>query len=55
MVLKNACSYETISGSGMACAPHQLAICRSDGVHCSLECRDSVVVSAQLSAEHAAR
>lgn len=46
MAVVNSCSCKPPVGGGGSCAPHQLAICRNDGLHCHHECRDSTPVAA---------
>lgn len=41
MAVGNSCQCIGTSG-GVRCASHQIAICRSDGVTCRHECRDSI-------------
>ena len=40
MPVKNECRCDQPPGGHGLCEAHQLAICRSDGHHCTHECRD---------------
>lgn len=55
MAVQNTCSCLDLPGSYVSCSPHQIAICRFDGVNCHHECRDSTAVADILLVLRAAR